>query len=417
MTLSREQFNKAVSAGFTPEQIAGFEKRRIVETREAKKPASKMKQIDENIAKRGNYFLNLESDIKSPSNFRKWRGVFAAGGAAPAALEHTVAGPMLEMQRGNFNPQQLASSAFEGFLGKQNQYGDVLRGAGVPEPLAAAGGLAVSFSPLSAINRANKTFGAVTKMTDKGIKRAGESLVKASDEAHQAISGKLDEAFKVVDGVKVDPNDALRVISKVPQRLLSKIEEEVFGGAVDLNALTVGQLRKVKQYVGKFKPTSYGREDRGLTENLDASDMNDLYAGLKSLLTNSVVNAKGMGKRVAGKLLDLEDKASEVFHSTQYIKNKIYDPILQKATKGGVMADKMVKIGDSSAREALSVIKEASTKARKQINSAVNAMESFNRWRAISGAAEHALGAGLYGGVAGSTGGMILGKIIGKNRD
>ena len=122
-----------------------------------------------------------------------------------------------------------------------------------------------------------------------------------------------------------------------------------------------------------------------------------------------------MGKKAAEVLSKTDDAFHSVSNASDYIQKSIVDSTLKMATKGGNMAKKLALEGDVSGRAAMNILKKSG--ARKEIIKAVDSLAAFNRWQMAIKLGEHAVGAALFGGVAGSLGGMALGKAINKNSD
>jgi hypothetical protein len=413
MNLTFEDFQKAKKAGYSNDDIArlsSFDAPKKAVTTQAPK-----QDVQAQIASRGNVWENIKNDWNSPNPVRKTMGALGAVGSPLTAIENTVANPALEMQRGNFNPMDLAKEAYKGMTGqKQGQYGDVYREAGVPKPIAATAGLVLNASPIKMANMASKALGGISKMSDKGILKAGTSLINAGKQAESTVGTALNDAFKAVDQAPVDPQRITDTLAKLPKQLLTKMEE-TFGGQIDLTKVTVGSLRKMKQLLGKYKPSSFGKEARGVAENIEADEINQVYGTIKKLLSDSVETHAG--KDAAKKLMGLEKRFSEVTRASDYVKRTVVDPILMKATEAGKMAGKIQVEGKVGGRTALNTLRTAGKEAKKSINKAMSEMEAFNRWRAISEGGRKVVNAMAYGGVAGSLGGLALGKVVRPNSD
>lgn len=413
MNLSFEEFQKAKAAGYSSEDIArlaSFDAPKKSVTTSAPKS-----NVQGEIAARGNVWENIKNDFMSPNPVRKTMGALSVVASPLTAIENTVANPSLAMQAGNFNPVDLAKEAYKGFTGqKQGQYGDVYREAGVPKPLAATAGLVLNASPIKAANMASKALSGISKMSDKGILKAGNSLINAGKQAETTVGTALNDAFKAVDNAPVDPTLITDTLAKLPKQLLGKIEE-VFGGQIDLTKVTVGQLRKMKQLIGKYRPSAFGKDARGVSENIEADEINTVYSAMKNLMEGSVV--KAAGKDVAKKLMGLEKKFSEVTRASDYVKRTVVDPILMKATEAGKMAGKIQVEGKVGGRVALNTLRNAGKEAKKSINKAMTEMEAFNRWRAASEVGRKLVNAMVYGGIGGSLGGLALGNIVKRDSD
>jgi hypothetical protein len=416
MNLSFEEFKKAKAAGYSSEDItrlASFDAPKKAVTTQAPKA-----NVQSEIAARGNVWENIKNDFMSPNPVRKTMGALGAIGSPLTAIENTVANPALEMQRGNFNPMDLAKEAYQGMTGqKQGQYGDVYREAGVPKPLAATAGLILNASPIKMANMASKALGGITKMSDKGILKAGKALESASDQAMGFVGKELDSAFAQVDSMFVDPKMAQRVVAGLPKEIKTVLTEN-FGNLGDFaKKMTIGQLRQFKQVLGKYSPSSFGREERGLLENIAGDKVNKAYASAKQLLEDALRTNKSTKGEFADKLLGLEDRFSQVAKASSLVKKTITEPTLQMVTEAGKMAGKIQAEGKVGGRVALNILRGAGKEARKSINKAVSELDAFNKWRAVSEVGRKAVNALAYGGIAGSLGGLALGKVVRPNSD
>jgi hypothetical protein len=371
---------------------------------------NKSATIAEDIKSRGTIQGQIGSNLFAQSPLRKGVGALQTIGAPLPMIEAGIANPALAMQSGNFNPIDLGKEAIAGFTGqKLGQYGDVFRGANFPEPVAASLGLVLASSPLKALNMANKAFGKISKMSDKGILRAGDSLLSAVKNATTETGTKLEEAYKVVNDVTVNPVVFNSLLKRMPKPLLEEFENTI-GKSIFANP-TVGNLRKVKQIVGKYKPSIFGREERGMSENIEGEKLNQLYGNIKMFIDTVVTSKKGGS--VAQRLSKADDAFTEVANASDYIQKTITDPTLHLATKGGAMAKKLALEGDVSGRKALNILK--SSGARKAINKALSDLESFNKWQFVGKLAEHAAGAATFGGAIGGAGGYIGSKMYNRN--
>jgi hypothetical protein len=359
---------------------------------------------------------DIGKDFQSPNIVKKGIGTLRTVGAPLTMLEAGIANPALAIQSGNYNPLSLAKESIAGFTGqKLGEYGDVMRIGGFPKPIAATTGLALSMSPFKAINMVGKTFGRISKLSDKGIIRAGESLLKATDEAKTFAGTNLKNIYKGIDNIAVDSSKFIDNITKLPKPLVGKLEE-VFGRLDEFGSnLTIGRLRELKQTIGKYKPSTFGKGERGLAENLEAEDINKVYGAIKKLLNETVEQA--VGKKTAQALLKADEAFTEVSNSSDYIRKLVVESTLKKPTKAGAIAKRLQVQGDVSGREALNVLKGSGKKARKEINKAVSALEAFNKWQMVAQFGQHAANAALFGGAIGGVGGFVGSKIYNRQSD
>jgi hypothetical protein len=416
MDLTIEEYQKAKKAGYSTDRIAQLltldAPKKAVTTQAPK--VDNLKQAEMDVAARGDVWDKIIGDYMSPNPVRKVMGNLEFAAVPTTAIENAISNPVMAMQRGNFNPMDLAKEAGKGLIGqKQGQYGDIMRGVGVPKPIAAGVGLAYNALPIGIAGKISKAFTGVTKASDKGILRAGEELMKAGDQATEVVGGKLNEAYKVVNDIPIDPNAFLKTAKKLPKVLIDKLEE-VFGGKIDSIAqnLNVGILRDIKSLVGKYRPAAFN-ELKTASETIEGEAINSVYGSIKNLMHETMSKTLG-NKKASQAILEADENFGNVAKATKYVKTNVLDPILQKATNAGKMAGKIAKEGDVSGRDALNTFRKY---ARKSTDKAVSALESFNRWRAISEGGRKVVNAMAYGGVAGSLGGLALGKVVRPNSD
>jgi len=395
----------------------------VVQDPMSEKPSSDKKKwydqraelVNKEIAERGTLGRTILENLRSPNPIRKGMGTLGAVAAPISLATAGVVNPALAVQQGRFNPMELLREAKAGVTGqKMGQIQDVGYGGGFPKPLAVGTDLFLSIAlPAKIVVGIGKAYGGITKLTDKGIMKAGKSLVSATKEAEKYAGQKLGEAFAKVDHLPVKDYDFLNYIVKLPQTLLSKLEE-TFGHMDELASnLTIGKLRAVKQFIGKLKPTLWGKGERGLAENIEAEDINKAYAGIKSLLRSNLV--KQAGEKVAKALMKTEDTFSKISRSSDYVRQVVMEKTLQMATKSGALAKKIAVEGDTSGRTALNILRSMGGKtAEKDINKAVAALEAFNRTMAITDMVRRVSGAVILGGAAGAVGGRMMRKTIGE---
>jgi hypothetical protein len=345
------------------------------------------------------------------SPVKRASGALETLGAPLSAVESAIANPSLEMQKGNFNPRDLMKEAILGLsLQKQGQYGDVMKNAGYNPILADSLGMVLNLSPIKVYGEVAKTFGNISKMSDKGLEKAGENLVYAVNQAKEAVGTKVTQEFaKGADNVPVDGIKFIDDIAKLPEPVMKRAED-AFGNLADFaNGLTVGKVREFKRFLGKLKPNDYGKDTRGLAENIDVQDLNKVYSNLKTRMETTLRDkASGLDKKEVDHLMNLEESYADVVKAGQHIRKSIIDPTLKKATRVGEFAEKIKSDANATSRVALNEVKQASAKARDGINRAMKEIESYNNWKAAKETASRFVGAAVYGGAAGGVGARIL---------
>lgn len=358
------------------------------------------KEAEKRIQERGSMWSRIKEDITSPSIARKTMGGLSIAGSPFTTFEHTVSNPMLAMQRGEFRPKELAKEAWQGITGRrQGEYGDILKiAAGMGESDIAADilglGLAIA-TPTKAINVALKPFKTISKWSDKGIKKSGAKLIQATDDATNFVGKRLKNAFSKVDDVEADPNQFIDTITDLPQPLINELETQ-FGKLSDFSKITIGKLREIKRIIGKYKPSSFGKGERGLQETIEGGKINKVYALLKQFISNTLESQ--IGKTATSKLMKIEETMTDAIRASSTIKKAVIDPTLRMATRGGKVATGLVKEGDLTTRTALNILRKGGKEAMKNIDEAIRLLNSYNRWQAIGKLGQYAGRAAIIGG-------------------
>lgn len=365
------------------------------------------------IKERGTIQENIKSQFSKPELIGKLSATLTTIGAPFSAIESAISNPMLLAQQGNFSPQDLLKESLKGLaLQKQGQYGDVLKNAGADKTVSDITGLFLNASlPLKVVNTTLKTFGKISKLSDKGIMYAGKQLIKAADDAQTAVGIKVGQAFSKVDNTVVDGMDFINKITDLPKSVIKSAEEH-FGNMEDFASnLTIGKLREFKRFLGKLRPTSYGKGERGISETIDIEKLNKVYGSIKDIIKNNITDV--FGDNTSKTLMGLEKSYSEMIGASNFLRRSVIEPTTRKATTAGKVATNLVKEGDVSTREALNTLKLAGSSSRKAINKAIRALEMYNTHIAMLNAARKGLQAAVFGGAAGAIGGKALQKATG----
>jgi hypothetical protein len=369
-------------------------------------------------------FKNIKEQFAKPGIIPKTVGAIKAVASPFIAAEAAIANPLLAIQR-ELDPRvplqggtrkeafknilsQASKEAVQGIKGKRlGEIGDVFREAGMDNAYSAALGLGYSMLlPSLLIGKATKALRGIYKFTDKGIMKAGKLLTKGSDEAVSALGQNLDKAYSSINKINVNQVQFVDELSKLPQPLVEKIEKVM--GNIDEITPVIENVRKVKQLIGKSKPSAFGKA-ADLKTTIDIEDINKSYGAMKNLIQDSLKSNK-MDK-AAKQLLRADSAFEEAINSSNHIKNLVVDPFLKQPTKAGKAARGLIVKGDTTTRQALTTLKRAGGQARKNINSAVDALTLYNRivatQKTISAVAKRAL-------IIGATG-HVIGKVAGKN--
>ena len=376
---------------------------------------SQTSKTEEKIQSRGKIQESVKKVSSDPSVVKKVEGGLELLASPLSSIESGLSNPMLELQRGNVNPQDLLKKSILGFsLQRQGQYGDVMKNAGYNPLLADSAGLLLNISPAKVYMGVAKTFGNISKMSDKGLMKAGTTLVDATNEAKAAVGKKVGEEFgKHANHLGVDGLKFLDDVSEIPKPILNKLEV-AFGKMEDFaQGLTVGKVREFKTYLGKLKPNSFGGAEHGIQESLDVKDLNKAYGKVRERIY-STLKDNNVDKKVTDHLMNLEDSFSTVMDARRFIKKQIVDPTLNVPSRVGTFAGEVTKGVNPTSRIALTSIKKASSKAMGAVNKAMGEIESFEKWQAAKQATSHAVKAAVYGGIAGGIGGAILRKAQGE---
>jgi len=359
----------------------------IVKSSKIIKPVEQ--RIDEDIAKRGKIQTqeNIER-VKGKGFGSKVLGVLGLAAEPFVRGESAIANVGLAAQRGVINPRFLAQEAKAGLTGvKQGQFGDIAKaglastgqeGALANATAATVGFVATMLSPIAAVSRVVKTFGKLSKFTDKGIRIAGKNLVSASDDAVEILGKELNQVYAPLNTMKGKTDDALfDAVSKLPKTVIDDIVEQT-GKSIEDIVLepTIGNLREVKRIVGEFRPSAFGKEAVGADVLKEGKNINKAYGTLKNSIQDVLAQNK-MGKE-GKRLLAADDAFSEIMSASKFVKKQVVDKTLRKATKAGSTATGIQKAGDLTTRESLNILKSAGGSARRNIVSAVQHLERYN---------------------------------------
>jgi len=302
----------------------------------------------------------------------------------------------------------------DGITGRVSaEYGDLIRTAGVRGPLdeavaSTAGFLTSLVAPLDIVRKANKSLKAIEKASDKGLLKAGDNLLKGTDEATQVMNVRLTKAYEPIKAVKAKGADVLDDMANLPERVLKFIEGEL-GTTVDdfLTDFDITKARRLKRLVGEFKPNAFGKGKVAAPELADDKLIIKAYAGIKKTMREALESRELIKE---AKILEKADDAFvDTLNASNFIKKTIVDRTLKKPTKVGGIALKLAKEGDLTGRTALNTLKAAGSSARKSITGAVDELEKFNRTKAFASFGRRVIQGAALGGAAGLVGGRAFG--------
>lgn len=366
-------------------------------------------KAQQDISSRGTLWNEIGGNLTSPNMLRKGLGGLQVLGAPLELAKSGVANPSLLMQQGDLNPGRLLNESALGLTGqKQGSLSDVYNVAG-SHPLL-SGGVELGFdlaAPVQAMRSVSKAMLGVSKLSDGAIRKGGEQLIQATQSASETIGKSVGDAFKQYNAIPVDKSTFKRVLSKIPKELNGVVKEEL---GQDLAKLVpnIENMRALKQIVGKYRPGTFGRELRGLSENIKGDQINNLYGSMKSVITNTLAKATSIKR--AEQLLVLEDRASDVYAASDKLKSIVTDPKLLSPTRFGNLAEGYSSAKDTAVRDAMNIIRSNGKGAKKLIDATASAIEKFNRHQKLIGVAKHVAGAATYGGAVGAAGGLAVRK-------
>lgn len=335
--------------------------------------------------------VNPNSNVVLDTARRAGSGLLNTAAMVGQRSESAVANPLLNVQRGNFSPKDAFEAFRQGVTGeKPGEIGDIIRSTGLlPESLSATIGFTgAAISPAAVIKGVDRYFKGVSKLTDKAIKTNGAKIIGAADEAKNFVGSLTDEAYNSVKNFSVTKmDDFVPKLKKLPSNLLDNIADDLGVENIDdfLENMNVGKLRKLKQELGKYKASAFGRSERGLADNVDSEKVNKAYSAMIRTLRGSVEDAMSEGGKVSPiakkkvqQLIDADNKFSELVDAVNLIKKNLVDPTTKKATRAGRLIKKVQKdLSDTALRDSLEVVRKTSKKANKQIRDAINNLNKF----------------------------------------
>jgi len=374
-------------------------------------------KLEETMAKRVDPVERLREEVQTPFDFAKHpvkstlkplvTGLKTL--AVPAERAFSAIGGLgigLQKREGF---KKSFTKAKEGLLGeKQFRSHDPFRAAGIPEIITTPVELFTEIAaPLALVSRASKVLGTIKKASDKLLIRTADDLLGGVDEATTFLVKKLDDAYAPINKVKVAGEKILDDIANLPKEVIKFIEGEVGKISTVLDDFDIAKARKLKRAVAEFKPSAFGKAEKGAIEIAQDKNINKTFSTIKKSMGEALEMA---GKSKEAKLLSQSDEAfTEASRAARFIKKTITDPTLLKPTKTGSLALRLAKEGDLTGRVALNTLKKSGVKANLKITEAVRLLDKFNASRAFAGAAGRvgrgaAVGAtaGLLGGRAGN---------------
>lgn len=371
-----------------------------------------MKAVEAQIAQRGSIspqeiFEKFAADKGIGS---KVMGTLQAVGAPFQAAEAAIANPLLAIQRGR--PEEAFQEFTKGITGqKLGEVGDIMRSTGLfPEGISSGVGFVSTLvAPVQLINKGLKSLSGVSKGSDVKIIKAGQDLISGADEAVNTIGAKLEKAYQPVNDVLVDVSGIVDDIVELPSSVIKNLEKEI-GSSLDdfLTNFTVNKARVLKSKLGELRPTSFGKDSRGLVERIDDKKLNKAYATIKDNMQKSLQRS-GMPKE-AKQLLDADEAFVDTLNASKAIKKAVIDSTTRKPTKAAKVARGLKTESEATTRVALNQLRKAGGSAKKKIDTAISNLEKFNRAQSISRAASGITRGVVVGGAAGAVGSKIINR-------
>jgi len=370
-------------------------------------------RIDQKIAERG--ILDPSKDVEKmikggrniTSGFKegklgpiiKGTGQAIAGGFGIAAEPFERAGSAvsnvaLATQRDVINPKFLFNEFITGLTGtKRGKPRDVIQtelskfhgieGRGAEMFSATAGFAAEILVPYVAIGKTLQTFGKLSKFTDKGITRAGESLVKAIEAGKSAMGANLTKAYEPFVKLAGRSDEALfRALNKLPKSVLDDVVEATGKNLEDIIINpTVGVLREAKGAVGKFRPGIFEQQAVGADIKKEGEIIKKAYSLLKKNIQD-IFSQNKLGA-AGNRVLKADDAFDKVSSAGKFIQGQVVDKTLRLPTKAGQVAKGIKTAGDTTTRTAMNILKRAGREAKRNIIISIKELNSYNRIVAI----------------------------------
>jgi len=283
---------------------------------------------------------------------------------------------------------------------------DPMRNYGVPEYITTPTEIFTEIAiPMKMMAAGGRLLKPITRATDKGLTIAGTKFMRGANEALSILGEKLNVVYKPINKVAVNANQILDDVVKLPQGVISHLEDGLGKLSTYLDDFNIEKARHLKRLLGKIKPGAFGKEQKGAQDLIADEQINAAYASIKKAMKQGLKDA---GKHKESKLLQEADEAfSRADKATRYLKKTIVDPILGEETKVGRMASKIKSDSDMSGRRALNILKDVSFKTNKDITKAVNLLNKFNKRLFLIKSAKQIGRGATYGAAAGALGGKI----------
>ena len=334
-----------------------------------------------------------------------------AGGISQR-IESTVANPLIEMQKGEFNPMVLGQSAIDGLIGKRGgEVGDIMRNslysAGVSPEIteAVAGsvgllGMAGVYKGLGELGQNKTLHKGLDKLANKRPRIMNDKWkVNTSKQAHQGVleakgaAGKeYSRIYSPVDNKVVAPEEFVDSFKKIPQSIKNELAPE-FKGKLQSD-VTIKVLREIrKRITDRVSDSNWVKAIQGKYPSVSSKRLIDISSQLKKAILNNVDDA------TKKQILKLDPKYAQIVKKGHKIINNVYDAktgsyktskTLKTFTEGTKAGERTLYSSYGEYSKALKqFVKDMNKYAFRQKAKAVSG--KIAKWAAISGAVGGAL--------------------------
>ena len=331
-------------------------------------------------------------------------------------LEAGISNPVVEMQKGNFNPIDLISESARGFAGlKQGEYGDIGLQAGLPSIAASSLGLATSFLAPLALMKAGKNFSSVSKFADLRIAKSVNAFfkkVKGLGGAMNKYGGKVGSYYDDIGSVTVNKGQFLdeladmstnvkKSVVDMPVGKMAQVEDDLLNLAEKGDVISVHKAKEVVDDLINNFFTSTSKTQSALRKS--SKNLGNIIDDGVLVSKTRQIGSKGAEKYVAG-FQKARKNYSVLKNNFGYIQKKLINPQTGKPTQTGSILRDISDPRNINSRAVLRELNKFGTKANKFARE-MEAIEGAIKFREFTGSAIRSAGRGL---VIGATAGQIL---------
>jgi len=297
-------------------------------------------------------------------------------------LQSGIANPLIELQKGNVNPIDLAKKSFEGFIGKRRgEFGDVGRMAGAPEAVSATLGLAADIAIPMGLAKVASKLGAVSKFADAKTTKAIRSFVKSVEGNKGAlvkVGSKVQNYYDDIGKVVVDKtkfldemsnatNAVKKSISDIPGATIKQAEKTISELAEDG---TVNAVRKAKDMVDDLI-TQWNKSATGGKVSKTQKHLMAIRGKLDDIASDAIVvsKTKQVGAKKAAKYLKGFKKTRKDYSIIKKgysdIQKRMVNPNTGEPTKTGDLLKNILDSREGDLRKTLAAISKKGVKGNK----------------------------------------------------